>query len=221
MGEALQCPTILENGFGGHRIEGIGDKHIPWIHNVKNTDMVIDIDDEDSQRLLRLFNTPEGQAYLKDELHLDEELIEKLTWLGISGIANVLCCIKMAKYYELTEHDVVGTVLTDSAVMYGSRIAELNDQYGAYTVREAAMDHALHMLGLKLDNMQELTYADRKRVHNLKYYTWVEQQGKTVEELNALWYDTEGTWDAVHAEAKDLDDLINAFNEETGLLKDL
>lgn len=89
--------------------------------------MVIDIDDEDSQRLLRLFNTPEGQAYLKNELHLDDELIEKLTWLGISGIANVLCCIKMAKYYEFTERDVVGTVLTDSAVMYGSRIQELND----------------------------------------------------------------------------------------------
>ena len=181
----------------------------PWIHNVKNTDMVIDIDDEDSQRLLRLFNTPEGQAYLKDELHLDDALIEKLTWLGISGIANVLCCIKMAKYYEFTERDVVGTVLTDSAVMYGSRIAELNDQYGAYTVREAALDHAIHMLGLKTDAMAELGYRDRKRVHNLKYYTWVEQQGKTAEELNALWYDTEGTWDAVHAEAKDLDELIN------------
>ncbi len=221
VGEALQCPTILENGFGGHRIEGIGDKHIPWIHNVKNTDMVIDIDDEDSQRLLRLFNTPEGQAYLKNELHLDDELIEKLTWLGISGIANVLCCIKMAKYYEFTEHDVVGTVLTDSAVMYQSRIQELNDQHGPYNAHEAAMDHALHMLGLKLDNMMELTYQDRKRVHNLKYYTWVEQQGRTAEELNAQWYDTEGTWDAVHAQAKDLDDLINAFNEETGLLKTL
>ena len=221
VGEALQCPTILENGFGGHRIEGIGDKHIPWIHNVKNTDMAIAIDDEDSQRLLRLFNTPEGQAYLKNELHLDDELIEKLTWLGISGIANVLCCIKMAKYYEFTERDVVGTVLTDSAVMYQSRIQELNDQHGAYNAHEAAMDHALHMLGLKMDNMQELTYADRKRVHNLKYYTWVEQQGKTVEELNALWYDTEGTWDTVHAQARDLDDLINEFNEATGLLKDL
>ena len=109
------------------------------------------------------------------------EEIEKMSWLGISGIANVLCCIKMAKYYEFTERDVVGTVLTDSAVMYGSRIQELNDRYGAYNPHEAAMDHALHMLGLKLDNMQELTYADRKRVHNLKYYTWVEQQGKTVE----------------------------------------
>ena len=221
VGEALQCPTILNNGFGGHRIEGIGDKHIPWIHNVKNTDMAIAIDDEDSQRLLRLFNTKEGQKYLKEELKLSDELIEKLTWLGISGIANVLCCIKMAKYYEFTERDIVGTVLTGSAVMYGSRIAELNREYGAYSCNDALLDHNLHMLGLKTDNMQELTYRDRKRVHNLKYYTWVEQQGKTAEELDALWYDTEGTWDTVHAQAADLDDLINEFNERTGLLKEL
>ena len=221
VGEALQCPTLLENGFGGHRIEGIGDKHVPWIHNVRNTDMVIDIDDEDSQRLLRLFNTPEGQKYLKEELGLDDTMVEKLTWLGISGIANLLCCIKMAKYYEFTERDVVGTVLTDSAVMYGSRIQELNEMYGAYSVKDAELDHNLHMLGLKTDSLMELTYADRKRVHNLKYYTWVEQQGKTSEELNALWYDTEGTWDTVHAQAKDLDELINAFNEESGVLKSL
>ena len=221
VGEALQCPTIVNNGFGGHRIEGIGDKHIPWIHNVKNTDMAIAIDDEDSQRLLRLFNTPKGQDYLLHTLKLDPALVEKLTWLGISGIANVLCCIKMAKYYEFTSRDVVGTVLTDSAVMYRSRIQELNDQFGAYTGEEARLDHNLHILGLKTDNLIELTYADRKRVHHLKYYTWVEQQGKDMHDLNALWYDTEGTWDAVHAQAKDLDELINAFNEESGVLKNL
>ena len=221
VGEALQCPTILENGFGGHRIEGIGDKHIPWIHNVRNTDMVIDIDDEDSQRLLRLFNTEEGKAYLCGTLKLDAQLVEKLSWLGISGIANLLCCIKMAKYYELTEHDVVGTVLTDSAAMYQSRIQELNDQYGAYDAQAAAVDYQVHLLGLKTDNMLELSYVDRKRIHNLKYYTWVEQQGKTVQELNALWYDTKGTWDAVHAQAGDLDRLIGEFNEATGILKAL
>ena len=221
VGEALQCPTILDNGFGGHRIEGIGDKHIPWIHNVKNTDMAIAIDDEDSQRLLRLFNTDEGKAYCRDVLKLDEALVEQLSWLGISGIANVLCCIKMAKYYELTEHDVVATVLTDSAVMYGSRIEELNEMYGPYNATEAAVDHNLHMLGVRTDSMLELTYADRKRIHNLKYYTWVEQQGKDVEDLNALWYDTEGTWDAVHKQAAELDELIDAFNEASGVLKNL
>ncbi len=221
VGEALQCPTILNNGFGGHRIEGIGDKHIPWIHNVKNTDMAIAIDDEDSQRLLRLFNKEDGKAYLKQELGLSDELIARLSWLGISGIANVLCCIKMAKYYELTEHDVLLTVLTDSAVMYQSRIDELDANHGAYNVHEAALDHHLHMLGLKTDNLLELTYAERKRIHNLKYYTWVEQQARDVNELNALWYDTRGTWDAVHAQVKEMDELICAFNEETGLLKKL
>ena len=221
VGEALQCPTILDNGFGGHRIEGIGDKHIPWIHNVKNTDMAIAIDDEDSQRLLRLFNTDEGKAYCRDVLKLDETLVEQLSWLGISGIANVLCCIKMAKYYELTEHDVVATVLTDSAAMYGSRIEELNEMYGPYNATEAAVDHNLHMLGVRTDSMLELTYADRKRIHNLKYYTWVEQQGKDVQDLNALWYDTEGTWDAVHKQAAELDELIDAFNEASGVLKSM
>ena len=152
---------------------------------------------------------------------MSDEEIEKMSWLGISGIANVLCCIKMAKYYELTENDVVGTVLTDSAAMYQSRVDELNQQHGAYNAHEAAMDHARHMLDLKTDSMLELTYTERKRVHNLKYYTWVEQQGMTVEDLNAQWYDTKGTWDAVHAQAKELDELINEFNEATGLLKAL
>ena len=183
--------------------------------------MAIAIDDEDSQRLLRLFNTEDGKKYLREELHLDEALIEKLSWLGISGIANILCCIKLAKYYELTEHDVVGTVLTDSAAMYQSRIEELNEMHGAYNVHEASLDHHLHMLGLKTDNLLELTYTERKRVHNLKYYTWVEQQARDVHDLNDLWYDTKGTWDAVHAQAKELDELINEFNEATGLLKNL
>ena len=221
VGEALQCPTILNNGFGGHRIEGIGDKHIPWIHNVNNTDMAIAIDDEDSQRLLRLFNKPEGKQYMKEVLGMSDEQVEKMSWLGISGIANMLCCIKMAKYYELTENDVLLTVLTDSAVMYQSRIEELDQMHGEYNAHEACLDHNLHMLNLKTDNLLELTYADRKRIHNLKYYTWVEQQARDVKDLNALWYDTKGTWDAVHAQAKEMDELINEFNEATGLLKAL
>ena len=105
--------------------------------------------------------------------------------------------------------------------MYGSRIEELNEKHGAYSDAEAAMDHARHMLDLKTDSMLELTYTERKRVHNLKYYTWVEQQGMTVEDLNAQWYDTKNTWDAVHAQAKELDELIDEFNEATGLLKTL
>jgi hypothetical protein len=105
--------------------------------------------------------------------------------------------------------------------MYQSRIDELNEEYGPYGVHDAALDHNLHMLGLKTDSLLELSYVDRRRIHNLKYYTWVEQQGKDVQELNALWYDTKGTWDAVHAQAGELDALIDAFNEESGVLKSL
>jgi hypothetical protein len=148
---------------------------------------------------------------------MTDEQIEKFTWMGISGIANVLCCIKMAKWYELTENDVLVTVLTDSAVMYKSRVDELNEMYGPYSVFEASKDHALHMLGLKTDNMLELTYPERKRVHNLKYYTWVEQQQMKVEDLNDQWYKPQ-VWDEVHAQAAELDKLTEAFNEEVGLL---
>ncbi|MBP5580395.1 MAG: pyridoxal-5-phosphate-dependent protein subunit beta, partial [Ruminococcus sp.] len=219
VGEALQCPTLLNNGFGGHRIEGIGDKHVPWIHNVRNTDMVIDIDDEDSQQTIRLFNEPEGREFLAKEAGVAPELVEQLGLLGISGIANVLCCIKMAKYYELTENDVLATVLTDSSVMYGSRIAELQEADGAYSDKTAAVRFNKHIIGQKIDNMKELGYYDRKTIHNLKYYTWVEQQGRTSEELNALWYDPEHTWKAVEHQADEIDVLINEFNDRTGLLK--
>lgn len=216
--EALQCPTLLNNGFGDHRIEGIGDKHVPWIHNTKNTDMVIAVNDDDSQHLLRLFNDEAGRKYMIDELKIDPALVERLNLFGISGIANVLCAIKMAKYYELTENDVVATVLTDSAVMYGSRIDELNEAEGPYSMTKAAGDFGRHMLGIQTDNMDELSYYGKKRIHNLKYYTWVEQQGRTADELNALWYDYDGTWGAVHNQAKAVNTLIEEFNHSTGLV---
>lgn len=218
VGEALQCPTLLNNGFGGHRIEGIGDKHVPWIHNVKNTDMVIDIDDEDSQKLLRLFNDPEGQKYLIEQVGVPADFVAKLPLLGISSIANMLCCIKMAKYYEMNEHDVIATVATDSSVMYKSRIQELEEADGAYTQQMAAADYSEHLHGMRTDVMEELTYQTRKRIHNLKYYTWVEQQGKTYAEINQQWYD-EHYWTDMHAQVKDIDKLINEFNDEVGLLK--
>ena len=111
--------------------------------------------------------------------------------------------------------------MTDSAVMYSSRVRELQEADGAYTREMAAVDFHTHILGEKTDNMLELTYPERKRVHNLKYYTWVEQQGKTSEELQSLWYDTEHTWDSVKADADRVDELIRQFNEDTGLLKKL
>ena len=219
VGEALQCPTILNNGFGGHRIEGIGDKHIPFVHNVKNTDMVVAIDDNNSQNLLRLFNSEVGHDYLMSETGLSSEALDQLAFLGISGIANVLGLIKMAKYYELTEKDVLLTVATDSAEMYQSRILEL-DQQAPYTKELAARDYWHNLKSMKTDHMEEFTYWTRRRVHNLKYYTWVEQQGRTLEELNAQWYDDD-YWHNIHNQVYEIDRLTEAFNERAGVLASL
>ena len=210
-GEAIQCPTILYNGFGEHRIEGIGDKHIPWIHNAKNTDMAIGLDDEATISLTRLFNEPAGTAYLADQ-GVSAELIEKLPLLGISGIGNMLMAIKMAKYYEMGSSDVVVTVGTDSMEMYGSRLRELNEERGEFTTLDAAGAYHRYLLGQGIDHVQELGYYDRKRIHNLKYYTWVEQQGKTYEEIQAQWYDPD-YWTSIQAMVDPIDDLIGAFNK--------
>ncbi|MGE5654489.1 MAG: pyridoxal-phosphate dependent enzyme [Bacillota bacterium] len=213
VGEALQCPTLLNNGFGDHRIEGIGDKHVPWIHNVRNTDMVIGIDDHDSLGMFRLFNEPEGQRYLKS-LGIAEEIIAKLSWVGISGAANIISCIKFAQYFELTEQDIVLTVLTDSADMYQSRLEEMASERGRqYAWTDAAIDHAVSAQGLRTDHVEELTYYSKKRIHNLKYYTWIEQQMFDVDELNEQWYDYDNYWGRLHRMGPELDQLINRFNE--------
>ena len=217
--EALQCPTLLINGFGGHRIEGIGDKHVPWIHNLKNTDVVMAIDDEACLSIVRLFNEPAGRAYLIKQ-GVPEGLVGQLDLLGISGIANVLSCIKFAHWYELGEHDVVLTVLTDSMELYGSRLRELREGRGEYTEVQAAGDYHRFLLGCTVDYVEELGYWDRKRIHNLKYYTWVEQQGKTYDEIQAQWYDP-NYWSSIHGQVDEIDALIQQFNERTGLLKEL
>ena len=217
--EALQCPTLLLNGFGGHRIEGIGDKHVPWIHNVKNTDVVMAIDDEACLSLVRLFNEPAGRAHLVKQ-GVPEQLVGQLDLLGISSIANTLSAIKFARWYELGEHDVVLTVFTDSMELYGSRLRELHEEHGAYTELDAAADYHRYLMGCTVDYVEELGYWDRRRIHNLKYFTWVEQQGKTYEEIQAQWYDP-GYWTGVQRQVGEIDALIEQFNEQTGLIREL
>lgn len=216
-GEALQCPTLLLNGFGAHRIEGIGDKHVPWIHNIKNMDMVIDIDDQPNIDIMRLFNSAAGHKLLLEK-GVSRELVDKLHLFGISSIANIMGAIKMAKYYEMKENDLVFTVSTDSMEMYQSRIEEELGNRGNFTHENAAIVYNRDLMGLKTDNMLELNYYDKKRMHNLKYFTWIEQQGKTVEELNAQWYD-ENYWKEQFGKVKEWDQKITEFNRKTGLLK--
>jgi cysteine synthase len=214
-GEALQCPTLLYNGNGDHRIEGIGDKHVPWVIDIKNLDMVVDIDDENCMRVLRLFNDPVGKAYLK-KVGVSEKVVEELGLLGISSIGNLIGCIKQAKYYELTEQDCLFTIATDSVEMYHSRVDEMKALKPGYNEIDAAIDMESGLTGVRIDHMLEMSYYDRKRMHGLKYFTWVEQQGMTKLELDSQWDDPEyflKKW----AHVKELDVAIQEFNRKTGL----
>ena len=203
---------MLNNGFGDHRIEGIGDKHVPWIHDCKNTDMIIGVDDEVTIRLLRLFNESLGRDCLVD-YGIDSEFVNQLDRLGISCIGNMIAAIKFSKYYELTEDDYVVTILTDSMELYGSRIEELAIERGEYTNIDAHKDMQL-MMDTGIDNVLELTYYEKKRIHNLKYFTWIEQQGRELSELNDQWYSHAEYWHNIFELAPQIDELIIEFNRK-------
>ncbi len=214
--EALQCPTLLLNGFGAHRIEGIGDKHVPWIHNVKNTDFLTAIDDNSVVNIMRLFNESVGRKYLAKK-GVPEKIVSQLDLMGFSGIANVLSAIKFAKWNELGSNDVVLAVLTDSMELYGSRIEEMRHERGEYLDVDAAETYGRYLQGTTTDAMAELTYESRKRIHNLKYYTWVEQQGKTYQEIQDQWYQRD-YWTELQEQIPEIDAQIEEFNAKVGLL---
>jgi len=218
--EALQCPTLYQFGFGAHRIEGIGDKHVPWIHNVRNTDMIAAIDDEQVMQILRLFNEEAGKQLLVEE-GVSQSVVDQLDLLGISSICNLVAAVKAAKYYEMDSRDVIFLPLTDSMELYDSRKIEMHDNEGRYT-RETALKHfGRYLQGTSVDYLRELTYFDQKALHNFKYFTWVEQQGKDSEDLRALW--DEDFWTELFSQEQvdEWDKLIDEFNDATGLLKNL
>jgi len=216
-GEALQCPTLLYNGYGAHRIEGIGDKHVPWIFNLKSIDMAADIDDEYCMRLLRLFNEPVGRDFIKNK-GMSPKMINKLNLIGISSLANIIGSIKISRYYEMNEDSIVFTVAADSMDLYQSRLEELRKERGEYTEYQASADYDTCLMSVTIDHMKELSYWDKKRMHNLKYFTWIEQLGKDVEELDRQWYD-DNYWKEKYHSSQEWDKLIREFNEKTGLLK--
>jgi len=214
--EALQCPTLLKFGFGEHRIEGIGDKHVPWIHNLRNTNLVVAVDDEQTMQLMRLFNEEEGLACLRRE-GVDENTLQALDLIGISSICNLVASIKTARYYEMDGRDVIFTPLTDSMELYSSRMQEMEEAHGPYSTRLADQHYARYLQGATTDHLRELNYADQEALHNFKYFTWVEQQGRTTDELRQLW--DEDFWREVFSQGvvDEWDRLINAFNDATGL----
>jgi cysteine synthase len=184
--EPTQCPTLFNNGYGAHEIQGIGDKHVTWIHNVRNMDAVMCIDDMACLKGLQLFTGESGWAVLEERFGVKEADLRQLgTLFGISGICNLLGAIKTAKYYGMGKDDLIVTVCTDSIDRYHTTMQWLTETEGVMDEAEATARLRGIFHGATLDWIQEGTVHNRNRWHNLKYYTWVEQQGKSVAELDA------------------------------------
>ena len=215
--EALECPTMLENGFGEHNIQGIGDKHIPLIHNVMNTDYAVAISDRSTDTLDVLFNSDAGRAYLADVVGIAPEVVAALTHLGFSSICNALAAIKLAKHLGLGREDVIVTVATDGSEMYGSEraavvAAEYPDGFGE---AHAARAFGEHLAAVDTSALLELGEVDRRRIFNLGYYTWVEQQGISVHDFELR--RSQDFWRSIRAFVPAWDAAIDEFNARTGV----
>jgi cysteine synthase len=215
--EATECPTMLSNGYGEHNIQGIGDKHIPFIHNVMNTDVVIGVSDRVSDSLNVLFGTDVGRKYLRDRRKLDASLVAAFDDVGISGFANIVASIKLAKHLDYGPNDVIVTIATDSATLYGSErdiflakhYARKFDEVNAGEVFGSALQSVAD------DHVIELTHATRRRIFNLGYYTWVEQQGISAADFEVR--KDQSFWEGLVADIPAWDRLIEQFNEKAGV----
>lgn len=214
--EAAECPTMLCNGYGEHNIQGIGDKHIPLIHNVMNTDVVIGVSDAASDALNLLFRSKVGRGYLSGRRKFDPAVVRQFEDIGISGLANIVAAIKLAKHLDYGPNDVVMTVATDSAALYGSEGETfVARRYpNGFDEVNAGEIFARHMEGIADDHVMELRHMDRKRIFNLGYYTWVEQQGVSVEDFDRR--KSQDFWQSLVDGIPAWDRLIQEFNAEAG-----
>jgi cysteine synthase len=217
--EALECPTLLQNGFGEHNIQGIGDKHVPYIHNVMNTDLVVGVSDHVTDSLLVLFNTEAGRRYLVERRGLAPAFVARLSDLGLSSICNVVAAIKTARQLDLGPDDVVVSVATDGTAMYGSELPRLTQKHfgGTFDAISAGEAWGRGLAGAATDAVRELTHAERKRIFNLGYFTWVEQQGVTVPEFTAR--ARQAFWDGLLELVPAWDAMIADFNARSGALE--
>ena len=209
--EATECPTLLYNGYGEHNIQGIGDKHVPLIHNVMNSDYVVGISDEATNNLNLLFNTDEGKNYLLKRKGFDPDFVDRLPEFGFSSIANIIASIKLAKKMKLTKNDAIITVATDGADLYETELAKTKKQFSKiYDQVTCAEIFAKNFEAITVDHTLELSQIDKERIFNLGYYTWVEQQGTSLEEFESR--RSQSFWDKHYKDMISLDEKIKEFN---------
>ncbi len=209
--EATECPTLLYGGYGEHNIQGIGDKHVPLIHNVMNTDFVVGISDQATNNLNLIFNTEIGQKYLIEKKGLEDKFVKRLPEFGFSSIANILASIKLAKYMNLSSDDAILTVATDGADLYSTELEKTKQDFiGTYDTTACAELYGQYFQGITTDHMLELNQRDKERIFNLGYYTWVEQQGVDLNHFEARRH--QSFWDKHLHKMLDLDEEIDKFN---------
>jgi len=209
--EATECPTLLNNGYGEHNIQGIGDKHVPLIHNVMNTDFVVGISDQATNNLNLMFNTDVGKKYLISKKGFDNNFVNRLPEFGFSTIANILASIKLAKYMKLGSEDAIITVATDGADLYLSELQKTKEDFtGIYDETACAEIYGQYLKGISTDNTLELNQKEKERIFNLGYYTWVEQQGVDINEFEKR--RDQSFWNDHHNYMLSLDNRIKEFN---------
>ena len=213
--EALEVPTMLYNGFGDHNIQGIGDKHVPLIHNVTNTDLIVGISDVATDQLDVAFNTPAGLRALERQ-GVDSEIAGLLTNLGYSSICNILAAITAAKHWRLTDDDMIVTVATDGSELYNSEREKVmrRDFLGGFDDAEAERTLMNHITDITTEHILDMDDADRNRVFNLGYFTWVEQQGIAIDDFERR--RSQSWWDGLRPLVQSWDDRIADFNAATG-----
>ncbi len=209
--EALECPTLLKNGFGEHNIQGIGDKHVPLIHNVMNTDFVVDVSDKATDNLNLLFNTPLGKEYLVKDIGLTTSLVSRLPEFGFSSIANILASIKLAKFMNLGKDEAIITVATDGADLYLSELEKTKNNYeGVFDKNSCSNIFKKYIKDIDIDNMVKLSENEKERIFNLGYYTWVEQQNISLEHFEMR--KNQKFWDKQLDYFVSIDKEIDEFN---------
>jgi cysteine synthase len=214
--EALECPTLLYNGFGEHNIQGIGDKHVPLIHNVMNTDFVVGVSDRSTDALGLLFASAEGRDYLGSRRGVPGDVLDGFAAVGLSGLCNIVAAVKVAKYLDLGPDDQIVTVATDGSAMYDTEHEKTRAREfpRGFDTLGAAECYAQHILGAATDHVLELSERDRHRIFNLGYYTWVEQQGVPLADFERR--RRQDFWEDLHRLIPAWDALIDEFNARTG-----
>jgi len=215
--EALECPTLLENGFGEHNIQGIGDKHVPLIHNVMNTDLVVGVTDHATDQLGVVFGHTAGRTMLRDCFGVPEAVVDALRSFGLSSVCNTLAAIATARRLGLGPHDAVITVATDGALMYDSEREKSEAEVWPGGLDAAAAEETFRhwMRGDAATRTLVLDDTERRRIFNLGYFTWVEQRGVTIEAFTAR--REQDFWRGLRAAVPRWDELIDEFNHRTGV----